>query len=164
LIYVYYIKFIFLYISMTKKHHSEQKEHNNKEHDKNEQTEKTAIGTSDPKVTNTQESDSKEESAPESDATTSWESVSSFQVQWHKLVDTVKELLKKWHARKIVIKDGENNVVLSIPMTVWVVAVVLWPIVAILAAVASFVAKYTIEITKPAWETTQESDSEPKDS
>lgn len=75
-----------------------------------------------------------------------------FQVSSDKLVEKVKEVVHDANVKKIIVKDQNGKVLLTIPVT-WgaagvIATVVLAPWLAALGAIAALVAKCTIEVER----------------
>ncbi len=75
-----------------------------------------------------------------------------FQVTSDKLVEKVKEVVHDANVKKIVVKDKNDKVLLTIPVT-WgaagvIATVVLAPWLAALGAIAALAAKCTIEVER----------------
>jgi phage-related minor tail protein len=71
-----------------------------------------------------------------------------FKVQGKELLEKVKDLLKEGNIRKITIKDKNNNVILSIPLTFGIIGAVLAPVLAAIGAVAALVTECTISVER----------------
>jgi len=85
----------------------------------------------------------KRESGPKKDV---------FQVTSDKLIEKVKEVVHDANVKKIIVKDKNDKVLLTIPVT-WgaagvIATVVLAPWLAALGAIAALVAKCTIEVER----------------
>lgn len=75
-----------------------------------------------------------------------------FQVTSDKLVEKVKEVVHDANVKKIIVKDKNDKVLLTIPVT-WgaagvIATVVLAPWLAALGAIAALAAKCTIEVER----------------
>lgn len=75
-----------------------------------------------------------------------------FQVSSDKLFEKVKEVVHDANVKKIIVKDQNGKVLLTIPVT-WgaagvIATVVLAPWLAALGAIAALVAKCTIEVER----------------
>jgi hypothetical protein len=64
------------------------------------------------------------------------------------LLAKVKELIHEGNTRRIIIKNGEGNTILEIPVTVGVVTAVLLPIWVAIGAIAALAADYTLVVEK----------------
>jgi len=85
----------------------------------------------------------KRESGPKKDV---------FQVTSDKLIEKVKEVVHDANVKKIIVKDKNDKVLLTIPVT-WgaagvIATVVLAPWLAALGAIAALAAKCTIEVER----------------
>jgi len=76
---------------------------------------------------------------------TNWE---SFKVTGEELLEKVKEIVKEGNARRIIIKNEEDEVVVEFPMTVGAIGIVLAPLFAAVGALAALVSNCTIEVEK----------------
>lgn len=74
-----------------------------------------------------------------------WE---SFKVTGEELLEKVKEIVKEGNARRIIIKNENDEVVVEFPMTVGAIGVVLAPLFAAVGALAALVTNCTIEVEK----------------
>jgi hypothetical protein len=74
-----------------------------------------------------------------------WE---SFKVTGEELLDKVKEIVKEGNARRIIIKNEKDEVVVEFPMTVGAIGVVLAPLFAAVGALAALISNCTIEVEK----------------
>ena len=75
-----------------------------------------------------------------------------FQVTSDKLIEKVKEVVHDANVKKIIVKDKNDKVLLTIPVT-WgaagvIATVVLAPWLAALGAIAALAAKCTIEVER----------------
>ncbi|ADL12221.1 DUF4342 domain-containing protein [Acetohalobium arabaticum] len=68
-----------------------------------------------------------------------------FQVAGSKLIEKIKELIKKGNVTKILVKkDGE--IIFSLPVTVGVIGTAFYPPLAVLGLAATLVGQYTLEV------------------
>jgi hypothetical protein len=74
-----------------------------------------------------------------------WE---SFKVTGEELLDKVKEIVKEGNARRIIIKNEKDEVIVEFPMTVGAIGVVLAPLFAAVGALAALATNCTIEVEK----------------
>ncbi len=72
----------------------------------------------------------------------------SHNVPGEKLVEKVKELVRKGNARRLIIKHEDGHTVMEIPLTVGVVGAMLLPLWAALGAIAALATNYTIEVER----------------
>jgi hypothetical protein len=75
-----------------------------------------------------------------------------FKVHANELGGKVRELIHEGNVRRIIIKDERGHTFIEIPLTVATVGVVLAPVLAALAAIATLVSKFevVVERTVPA--------------
>ncbi len=71
-----------------------------------------------------------------------------FKVQGERLMEKVKELIKKGNVRKITIKDKKGKEIVSFPLTVGVVGAVIAPVLAAIGALAALIGECTISVEK----------------
>lgn len=71
-----------------------------------------------------------------------------FKVTGDQVVKKIKEIIKAGNARKIILKNEKNKVLIEIPLTLGVVGVALLPVLAAVGAIAALVANMTIVIEK----------------
>ena len=71
-----------------------------------------------------------------------------FRVSGDEVMSKIKEIIKEGNARRILIKNDEDNVVLEIPLTFAVVGTILAPVLAAVGAFAALVTKCTIVVEK----------------
>ena len=76
---------------------------------------------------------------------TNWE---SFKVNGDEIVAKVKEIIKEGNARRIIIKNEKDEIVMEFPMTVGAIGVVLAPIFAAVGTLAALVTHCTIMVEK----------------
>ena len=74
--------------------------------------------------------------------------VEEFQVDGHKLVAKVKDLIREGSIRRIVIKNEQEQTLIEVPLAVGVAGAVLVPVWAAIGAIAALVAKCTIVIER----------------
>jgi hypothetical protein len=74
-----------------------------------------------------------------------WE---SFKVTGEELLEKVKEIVKEGNARRIIIKNEKDEVVVEFPMTVGAIGVVLAPLFAAVGALAALISNCTIEVER----------------
>jgi hypothetical protein len=73
-----------------------------------------------------------------------------FKVSGEDVVKTVKELVEKGNARRIIIKNEEGKTLIEIPLTLGAVGAILAPALAAVGAIAALVTKCTIIVEKKA--------------
>jgi predicted regulator of Ras-like GTPase activity (Roadblock/LC7/MglB family) len=64
------------------------------------------------------------------------------------LADKVKELIHEGNVRRIIVRNGEGQTVMEIPVTAGVVVAVIAPIVTALGAIAALAAEWSIEVQR----------------
>ena len=74
--------------------------------------------------------------------------VEELKVAAHELVEKVKDLIHEGNVRRIIIKDEHGRTFVEIPVTVAAVGVLLAPIVAAVAALATMASKFTVVVEK----------------
>lgn len=73
-----------------------------------------------------------------------------FKVSGDEVIKTVKDLVKKGNARRIIIKNEEGKVLIEIPLTIGAVGAILAPALAAVGTIAALVTKCTIVVEKKA--------------
>ncbi len=76
------------------------------------------------------------------------ENKEEFKLSGDQIVAKVKELVKEGNARKITIKNEENETILEIPLTLGMVGALLAPVLAAVGAMAALLTKCTIVVEK----------------
>jgi hypothetical protein len=71
-----------------------------------------------------------------------------FKVSGEEIIKKVKEIIKQGNARRIIIKNENDEVVMEIPLTFAVVGAVIAPILAAVGAFAALATKCTIIVEK----------------
>ena len=71
-----------------------------------------------------------------------------YKVNGEDLMAKIKAIIREGNARKVTIKDKENNEILSFPLTVGVVGIALAPIFAAVATITALVTECTIVIER----------------
>ncbi len=71
-----------------------------------------------------------------------------FKVSGENLLKKVKEIIAEGNARKITIKDRDDKVLMSFPLTFGVVGAVVAPVLAAIGAVAALVGECTISVER----------------
>jgi hypothetical protein len=71
-----------------------------------------------------------------------------FKVSGEDVIKTVKELVKKGNARRIIIKNEEGKVLIEFPLTFGAVGAILAPTFAAIGTIAALVTKCTIIVEK----------------
>ncbi|MDQ3099113.1 MAG: DUF4342 domain-containing protein [bacterium] len=73
-----------------------------------------------------------------------------FHVSGDNLLKKVKEIIAEGNARKITIKDKDQKVLMTFPLTFGVVGVVLAPVLAAIGALAALIGECTISVERDA--------------
>ncbi len=71
-----------------------------------------------------------------------------FKVNGENLLKKVKEIIAEGNARKITIKDKDDKVLMTFPLTFGVVGAVVAPVLAAIGAVAALVGECTISVER----------------
>jgi hypothetical protein len=71
-----------------------------------------------------------------------------FKVSGEQVVKKVKQLIKEGNARRIIIKNEHNKVVMEFPLTVGAVGAVFVPVLAAVGALAALMTNCTIIVQK----------------
>ncbi len=69
-------------------------------------------------------------------------------VKGGELKDKVKDLLHEGNVRRVIVKDGDGNTVMEIPVTAGVVVAVIAPILTALGAIAALASEWSIQIQR----------------
>jgi uncharacterized protein DUF4342 len=69
-------------------------------------------------------------------------------VEGKELVDTVKRIVHEGNVRRVVVRNADGRTVLDIPVNAGVLGAVVFPILATLATIAVYAAKYTLIIER----------------
>ncbi len=72
----------------------------------------------------------------------------SFKVSGDEILSKVKEIIKEGNARKIIIKNDKDEIIMEFPLTIGAIGVVLAPIFAAVGTLAALVTNCTIEVEK----------------
>ena len=64
------------------------------------------------------------------------------------IITKVEDLVKEGNIRRILIKDQDGKIFIELPLLVGGILMIAAPIITAIGAVAGFLAKFTIEITK----------------
>lgn len=75
-------------------------------------------------------------------------STEEFKVSGEDVIKTVKKLVKKGNARRIIIKNEKGKTLIEIPLTIGAVGAILAPALAAVGTVAALVTKCTIVVEK----------------
>ncbi len=71
-----------------------------------------------------------------------------FKVSGEEILKKVKEIIKEGNARKIIIKNEKEEVIMEIPLTFAVVGAVFLPVLAAVGAIAGILTKCTLVVEK----------------
>lgn len=75
-------------------------------------------------------------------------STEEFKVSGEDVIKTVKKLVKKGNARRIIIKNEKGKTLIEIPLTIGAVGAILAPALAAVGTIAALVTKCTIVVEK----------------
>ncbi|MBU1146550.1 DUF4342 domain-containing protein [Patescibacteria group bacterium] len=71
-----------------------------------------------------------------------------FKVSGEEILKKVKEIVKEGNARRIIIKNEKEEVIMEIPLTFAVVGAVFLPVLAAVGALAGILTKCTLVVEK----------------
>ena len=69
-------------------------------------------------------------------------------VEGKELVDTVKRLVHEGNVRRVVVRNPEGRTILDVPVNAGVLGAVVFPMIATLATIAVYAARYTLIIER----------------
>jgi hypothetical protein len=72
----------------------------------------------------------------------------SFKVSGEEILSKVKEIIKEGNARKIIIKNDKDEIIMEFPLTIGAIGVVLAPIFAAVGTLAALASNCTIIVEK----------------
>jgi hypothetical protein len=72
----------------------------------------------------------------------------SFKVYGDEILNKVKEIIKEGNARKIIIKNEKDEIIMEFPLTIGAIGVVLAPIFAAVGTLAALATHCTIIVEK----------------
>ena len=72
----------------------------------------------------------------------------SFKVSGDEILTKVKEIIKEGNARKIIIKNDKDEIIMEFPLTIGAIGVVLAPIFAAVGTIAALASNCTIVVEK----------------
>jgi hypothetical protein len=72
----------------------------------------------------------------------------SFKVSGDELMAKIKEIIKEGNARKIIIKNEKDEIIMEFPLTIGAIGVVLAPIFAAVGTLAALATNCTIIVEK----------------
>ena len=76
------------------------------------------------------------------------EQAEEYRVDGDELLKKVKDLVHEGNVRRVIIKNGEGNRIIEIPLTIGVVGAVLLPVWVAIGAIAAVVTDCTIEVER----------------
>ncbi|HNV96982.1 MAG TPA: DUF4342 domain-containing protein [bacterium] len=79
---------------------------------------------------------------------TSKKNYEKFTVSGEKILEKIKEIIKNGNARKIIIKNQKEDILLDIPLTFGAIGIIIAPILAAVGTITALVTKCTIIIEK----------------
>lgn len=71
-----------------------------------------------------------------------------FRLSGSEVIDKIKEIIHEGTARRIILKNEEDHVIMEIPLTFAVVGVVLAPIIAAVGAATALLTKCTLVVER----------------
>lgn len=71
-----------------------------------------------------------------------------FKVKGEEVISKVKEIIHAGNARRIIIKNEEDKVLIEVPLTVGAVGALLLPVFAAIGAIAALLTNCTIVVVK----------------
>jgi repressor of nif and glnA expression len=69
-------------------------------------------------------------------------------VEGKELVETVKRIIHEGNVRRVVVRNPEGRTILDIPVNAGVLGAVVFPMIATLATIAVYAARYTLIIER----------------
>ena len=69
-------------------------------------------------------------------------------VEGKELVETVKRIIREGNVRRVVVRNPEGRTILDIPVNAGVLGAVVFPMIATLATIAVYAARYTLIIER----------------
>jgi hypothetical protein len=72
----------------------------------------------------------------------------SFKVSGDDILAKIKEILKEGNARRIVIKNDKDEIIMEFPVTIGAVGIILAPLFAAVGAIAALASSCTIVVEK----------------
>jgi hypothetical protein len=72
----------------------------------------------------------------------------SFKVSGDELLSKIKEIIKEGNARKVIIKNEKEEIIMEFPLTIGAIGVVLAPMFAAIGAIAALATDCTIVVEK----------------
>jgi hypothetical protein len=77
----------------------------------------------------------------------------SFKVSGDEILTKIKEIIKEGNARRIIIKNEKDEIIMEFPLTVGAIGIVLAPIFAAVGTLTALATKCTIIVEKKVDET-----------
>jgi hypothetical protein len=74
--------------------------------------------------------------------------IEEMQVLGRDLVEKVKSLIHEGNVQRIIIKDGNGNTFMEIPVTFAAIGVIAAPVLAAVGAISVLAAKFTVEVER----------------
>ena len=71
-----------------------------------------------------------------------------FRLNGEELLAKVKELIKEGNARRIIIKNEQEEVIIEIPLTIGAVGALVAPVLVAVGAIAAIIGKCSIVVVK----------------
>jgi hypothetical protein len=81
----------------------------------------------------------------------------SFKVSGDEILSKIKEIIKEGNARRIIIKNEKDEVIMEFPLTVGAIGIVLAPIFAAVGTLTAIATKCTIIVEKRVDDTKNDS-------
>jgi Domain of unknown function (DUF4342) len=72
----------------------------------------------------------------------------SFKVSGDEILSKIKEIIREGNARKIIIKNEKDEIIMEFPLTIGAIGVVLAPLFAAVGAIAALATDCTIVVEK----------------
>jgi hypothetical protein len=72
----------------------------------------------------------------------------SFKVSGEELLGKIKDIIKEGNARRVIIKNEKDEIIMEFPLTIGALGVALAPIFAAVGALAALATSCTIEVEK----------------
>ncbi|MDP4224167.1 MAG: DUF4342 domain-containing protein [Bacteroidota bacterium] len=77
----------------------------------------------------------------------------SFKVSGDEILSKIKEIIREGNARKVIIKNEKDEIIMEFPLTIGAIGVVLAPLFAAVGAIAALATDCTIVVEKRNVET-----------
>ncbi len=72
----------------------------------------------------------------------------SFKVSGDEILSKIKEIIREGNARKVIIKNEKDEIIMEFPLTIGAIGVVLAPLFAAVGAIAALATDCTIVVEK----------------